>query len=265
MDALSSHGATTTFHSAFDYLKDKVRHEVLQDRGELQTPVLASKWQGGDLMIVAPPTKPRPAPDLQIAALPKRTTPQKELAPDVRSLKELAENRRNSGAFYEATKLYESLRQILESTVGRDTPETTECLTQLGWLYMCQNRLLDAESLQRESVRINETLYGTHSFYVARELTLLCDTLLSEKKFSEAEPIALRAIETWIALGGPDNPNILESYVNLGSIRTHQKKYQEAKELFEHATRLAEIADLKPTDAHRIKLETNFNKLRQQM
>lgn len=51
-----------TLSQAFERLKESVQTEVLQDRSELQTAVLKSKWKGNDLIISAPPTKPRQVP-----------------------------------------------------------------------------------------------------------------------------------------------------------------------------------------------------------
>ncbi len=51
-----------TLSQAFERLKESVQTEVLQDRAELQTAVLKSKWKGNDLIISAPPTKPRQVP-----------------------------------------------------------------------------------------------------------------------------------------------------------------------------------------------------------
>lgn len=51
-----------TLTQAFERLKESVQTEVLQDRSELQTAVLKSKWKGNDLVISAPPTKPRKVP-----------------------------------------------------------------------------------------------------------------------------------------------------------------------------------------------------------
>ncbi len=45
---------------ACNYMKDKVQHEVLRDRGELQTPVVGTQWEGEAAMIAAPPTQPGP-------------------------------------------------------------------------------------------------------------------------------------------------------------------------------------------------------------
>lgn len=51
-----------TLSQAFERLKESVQSEVLQDRAELQTAVLKSKWKGNDLIISAPATKPRQLP-----------------------------------------------------------------------------------------------------------------------------------------------------------------------------------------------------------
>ncbi len=51
-----------TLSQAFERLKESVQSEVLQDRSELQTAVLKSKWKGNDLIISAPATKPRQLP-----------------------------------------------------------------------------------------------------------------------------------------------------------------------------------------------------------
>ncbi len=45
---------------AFNSLKDQVQTEVLQDRGELQTPMLKSKWTGSAVSITALAASPRP-------------------------------------------------------------------------------------------------------------------------------------------------------------------------------------------------------------
>lgn len=48
---------------AFARMKNSVMTEVLNDRKELQTPVLKTKWQGKDLILSAPATKPRAFPE----------------------------------------------------------------------------------------------------------------------------------------------------------------------------------------------------------
>ncbi|HEY9871555.1 MAG TPA: caspase family protein, partial [Candidatus Obscuribacterales bacterium] len=60
IEALRQSGPETKLGHAYQYMKDKVQEEVLRDRGALQTPVLRSKWEGSELVLAAPATKPRP-------------------------------------------------------------------------------------------------------------------------------------------------------------------------------------------------------------
>lgn len=60
LKALQLHGTNTTLKDAFEFLQDEVQRSVLRERGVLQTPVLRSKWQGGELRLLSVPTKPGP-------------------------------------------------------------------------------------------------------------------------------------------------------------------------------------------------------------
>jgi uncharacterized caspase-like protein/Tfp pilus assembly protein PilF len=59
LEGLRKNGSTTKIAEACGYMKDKVQDEVLKDRGELQTPVMRSKWEGNDLIVAVPPTEIR--------------------------------------------------------------------------------------------------------------------------------------------------------------------------------------------------------------
>lgn len=61
ISTLKKDGDKTTLGSAFRDLKEGVQSEVLRDRAQLQTPVLRSKWEGADLALAVPPSRPRPA------------------------------------------------------------------------------------------------------------------------------------------------------------------------------------------------------------
>ncbi len=58
IQGLRKQGQLTKLGDAFGYLKDEVQREVLRDRGELQNPVMKSKWQGEDLIIGVEPANP---------------------------------------------------------------------------------------------------------------------------------------------------------------------------------------------------------------
>lgn len=59
LESLRLAGEKTELMEAFNIMKEKVQQQVLRERGELQVPVLRSKWSGDDLKLAAPPSKPR--------------------------------------------------------------------------------------------------------------------------------------------------------------------------------------------------------------
>jgi TPR repeat protein len=59
MAALQTKGNKTTLSEAFKYLKERVETEVRFDRMLTQTPVMRSKWSGGELILIAVPAEPR--------------------------------------------------------------------------------------------------------------------------------------------------------------------------------------------------------------
>jgi hypothetical protein len=68
-------GADTTVIDTFDYVKKKVEEDVLTERGQLQTPVMKTKWQGDELRLAAAPVDPRPSPRIIISAAPVAIAP----------------------------------------------------------------------------------------------------------------------------------------------------------------------------------------------
>ncbi|MBP9811550.1 caspase family protein [bacterium] len=69
LDGLRSKGNLTTLDQAFGHLKEKVQTTVMQERGELQTPVMKGSWDGGGLVIAARPSAPTAALDNDAPAL----------------------------------------------------------------------------------------------------------------------------------------------------------------------------------------------------
>jgi hypothetical protein len=59
IEALRKNSGHAKLGSAFAQLKESVLAEVLDDRKELQTPMLKSKWSGDELILSAPPTRAR--------------------------------------------------------------------------------------------------------------------------------------------------------------------------------------------------------------
>lgn len=63
IEALRKQSDKGKLDDVFESMKNSVQSEVLQDRSELQTPVLKSTWRGDRLNISAPPVKPRGVPE----------------------------------------------------------------------------------------------------------------------------------------------------------------------------------------------------------
>lgn len=59
MDALQVNQQNTTLNQAFNRLKEQVENEVRFDRQLEQTPVMRSRWSGGELILLAVPTQSR--------------------------------------------------------------------------------------------------------------------------------------------------------------------------------------------------------------
>lgn len=66
ISALQSNGAKTTLNEAFAYLQKQVENEVRYDRTATQTPIMRSKWKGGELILIAVPARPGQAPSSPI-------------------------------------------------------------------------------------------------------------------------------------------------------------------------------------------------------
>ena len=59
LEGFKLRGKDTTLGETFGYLQKKVQEDVLRDRGQMQTPILKSKWEGKDLIVGASPAEPR--------------------------------------------------------------------------------------------------------------------------------------------------------------------------------------------------------------
>ena len=63
--SLQANGSKTTLAEAFRNLKEQVENEVQFDRKQTQTPVMRSRWKGGELILISVPSSPRRVlPDL---------------------------------------------------------------------------------------------------------------------------------------------------------------------------------------------------------
>jgi len=59
LEGLRKNGSNTKIGEACNYMRDMVEQEVRTDRGEMQTPVMRSKWEGNDLVVAVSPSETR--------------------------------------------------------------------------------------------------------------------------------------------------------------------------------------------------------------
>lgn len=83
---LEANGTNKSLTEAFDDLKERVQNEVQFDRKQTQTPVMRSKWKGGELILLAVPAHPRkvladPAPTASTISTPQSTQTQTQTKP----------------------------------------------------------------------------------------------------------------------------------------------------------------------------------------
>ncbi len=62
IDALKKEGGKSPVDRVFGYMREKVQADVLRDKGEMQTPVIASAFTGPGVVLSVPSSAPRSAP-----------------------------------------------------------------------------------------------------------------------------------------------------------------------------------------------------------
>ncbi|MDP3509052.1 MAG: caspase family protein [Candidatus Melainabacteria bacterium] len=118
--SLQSNGSRTTLTEAFNNLKEQVENEVQFDRKQTQTPVMRSRWKGGELILISVPARPRRVlPDLpgsSVAVEPPSTS-----GDDFEQGKKL----------YDAGK-YAEAAPLLTAAATSGKPQAQRLL---GWMY----------------------------------------------------------------------------------------------------------------------------------
>jgi len=91
IEGLQKQGSSSDVSDVFNFVKDKVQQEVVQERGVLQTPVLeSSKWSGKDLVIACQPVRPRPGlPDYDAVLSNQKLVSKPEVTPEATKRQEV--------------------------------------------------------------------------------------------------------------------------------------------------------------------------------
>jgi serine/threonine protein kinase len=134
------------------------------------------------------------------------------------------------------------LKEILNKTakrVGKEMARQPEVEAELrsliGELYYEIKKYPEAESMQREALRINQRLFRQESQQAAASLNDLGLVLWKEGKFDEAESMHLKALSIRRRLFGNQNLEVATSLKNLSEVHLSQRQLKEAETLSREA------------------------------
>lgn len=108
----------------------------------------------------------------------------------------------------------------------------------MAWARYHQRRYAEAEQLQREALRLRESVLPPTHFRVMQSVHQLAETLYAEQKYDDAEPLLARSMAFWAAMedrDGPSECSLGVTRADLGYIRIRQGKLDEAQKLFDSA------------------------------
>ena len=103
----------------------------------------------------------------------------------------------------------------------------------LSELYRLENRLADAEALQRELLASHERVLGPEHQIMGRSWNNLAQTLRVQAKYDEAANAQRRGLAILTAVIGPESFDVGVHHSNLGHILLDAGRYAEAREALE--------------------------------
>jgi len=104
-----------------------------------------------------------------------------------------------------------------------------------------------AERLYKSALREAEQHFNTDPILVSKILSNLASLYRRQGRYTESEPLSIRALAIAEASSGADAAGIVAGAVGLGSLRMQQERFDEAEELFERALAvLEEYPSLRP-------------------
>ncbi len=273
IEGLRQNGACTKLGDAYQYMRDKVQQEVLRDRGVLQTPVLRSKWEGSELVISAPPAKPRAGlkelppdkpeqatapgaaehgasnPPVLVAARPPvaaavTPAPKPQTAAPVEvtlwnTYMDTARKNRLEGRFAEAEKILGAAQTEAENFPMND-PRRTATSCELADLFVGAERYSDAEPIYWRVLPELEKAAKTQPVELAVALTNLGQILWIKGKVSEAEAMCKRALSIREKANAADEGDAAKCLDILALTNFQAGDYAEASKLAHRAFALRE-------------------------
>jgi tetratricopeptide (TPR) repeat protein len=141
--------------------------------------------------------------------------------------------------FADASRLYQRAL-TLASKQGKTTLVYALTLGNLGVHYTANGQSKKAEGMLRESLAVYQLVEPADSVNLALAKNALSNLLVDEARYTEAEELLLSSLDSYRR--HPSTVFGQEAIVlnNLGVVRREQRRFDEARDLFEAAARLTE-------------------------
>lgn len=251
IDALKSEGGKGSIDQAFASMKDRVQSEVLRDKGEMQTPIMAGAFTGPGLVLGVPPSVTRSAPYAMLEQAGAAPASQSKMLPGT-NLVSYSQHMQLANQLIDQNKLWDAAHELEQAT--KLNPTSVEAFLVSADVYDAQKRFAEAlESAKRavindqNSSRAHEALaraylrtgeVGEALRQAQQAITLdpgnsMAHNLvgfIQERKFSrtdQAEQEYRKALEL--------NPVNTRALINLGLLKQASGDSAEAEQLFRKA------------------------------
>ena len=134
----------------------------------------------------------------------------------------------------------ERLQRRSVESMSPDHPRYSSRINNLAQLLMDTNREAEAEPLLRQSLKIDEQVYGPDHQNVANDLNSLAGLLQATDRQAEAEPLIRRALAIVERSNGPDHPNVATCLNTLAQLLEATNRQAEAEPLLRRGLAIVE-------------------------
>jgi hypothetical protein len=126
--------------------------------------------------------------------------------------------------------MHEGTLKLREAKLGPDHPDTLLSLNALAFAYEASGRRADGESLRREALARRRKTDKPGSLLLAGDLAMLGANLLSQARWSEAEPVLRESLATR-ETATPDDWSRFDTASQLGGALLGQGRFADAEPL----------------------------------
>jgi len=150
------------------------------------------------------------------------------------SLRSMARVYMACGAYEKAQPLLERALRLASSTNAADC-EVCACLIDLAYLCNNQGKLVEAETMCRSGLRLQEKVYHKDHPYVAYTLRILSEIHQGQARYQAAASALERAIEIMGRVNGANDQELAPFKADMARVLAAQGHFAEAESYFKEA------------------------------